>query len=66
MYMNHMYKYFELWSSKEDFGSPGAAVIDDCELPSGYGDLKPGPLQEWQVLLTTEPALHSLMYLFLS
>ena len=36
-------------------GSPRTGVMDVCELPCGYWELNPGPLQQdQQVLLTTE------------
>ena len=33
---------------------PGPDVSDSCELPQGYWELNPGPLQEQLVLLTAE------------
>ena len=32
-------------------------VTDSCELPCRCWELNPGPLEEWSVLLTTEPFL---------
>jgi hypothetical protein len=32
-------------------------VADSFELPWGSWELSPGPLEEWPVLLTTEPSL---------
>jgi len=33
--------------------------IDNCELLCGFWDLKPGPLEEQPVILTTEPSLQT-------
>ncbi|KAL6074356.1 hypothetical protein STEG23_012106, partial [Scotinomys teguina] len=44
----------QLRSSKR---SPGTGVTDSCELPCGFWDLNPGPLEEQPVLLTAEPSL---------
>ena len=41
-------------------GSPGTRVTNSCELPCGCWELNPGPLQEQQVFLTTEPSLQPL------
>ena len=48
---------------KEGTGSLGS---DMCSLPCGRRELNPGPLQEKQVLLTTEPITvpHLLFYIF--
>lgn len=48
-YMCHMLAW---WN-----GSPGTGATDRCELPCGYQELNPGPLEEQQVLLTTEMSL---------
>ena len=40
-------------------GSTRIEVTDGCEPTCGCWDLNPGPLQEQQVLLTTEPSLQS-------
>lgn len=46
---------------REDVGSPGTNIMDDCEPPSGCQELLiPGSLQEQRVLLTTEPPLQHL------
>jgi hypothetical protein len=42
--------------SEENVRSPGAGVTANCEL--FYGELNLGPLQEQQMLLTTEVLLH--------
>ena len=44
-----------LMRPEESTGSPGAGVKGSYEL--GAGNLSSGPLQEQQVLLTTEPSL---------
>lgn len=44
---------------KSEVRSPGIGVMDDCQLLYGFCELKPGLLQEQQVLLTAEPSLHS-------
>jgi hypothetical protein len=36
--------------------SPGTGVANSCELPCGWQELNPGPLQEQVVLLTAEPS----------
>ena len=38
---------------------PGTEVTDSGELPCGYWESNPGPLEEQTVLLTTEPSLQS-------
>jgi hypothetical protein len=38
----------------------GTGDTDGCELPCGYQELKPGPLDELPVFLTTEPSLQPL------
>jgi hypothetical protein len=40
--------------TRKDIGSLGTGVIDGCELPCGFWELDPGPLEEQPVLLTTE------------
>jgi hypothetical protein len=37
--------------------SLGTEVIDTCELPCGFSELNPGPLEEQPVLLTAESSL---------
>lgn len=52
------------WNPEEAIGS---GVPDDCELPCGW-ELNLGRLEEWQVLLITEPSLthvKQLLYIFL-
>lgn len=44
-------------------GASGTVVTDNRELPSGYWEPKPGPLQEQYVLLTAEPSPQPLMSL---
>ena len=51
MSVDHIYTWF-LWGPEEDIGSPRTGVTGDCEPP-----LNPGPLEEQQGLLTTEPSL---------
>ena len=48
MYVHHIGAVSK--KSKDDFGSLGVEVTDDCELPCGCGELNPGPLQKQQVL----------------
>ena len=43
------------WRSEEGTGSHGAGVLDSCGPLSGCWESNPGPLQQQQVLLTTEP-----------
>jgi len=45
--------------------SPGTGVTDSCELTCGCWELKPGPLEEQPVLLTSEPSLQPPHLLFL-
>jgi len=45
--------------AEENAGSPGMAVIDGCEPPSGCWGSNSEPLEEQPVLLTTEPSLQS-------
>ena len=35
---------------RRGIGHPGTEVIDSCELPGGYPELNPGPLQERHIL----------------
>jgi hypothetical protein len=44
----------------EAIGSSGTGVTDSCELPCGCWDSISGPLEEQQVLLTSEPSLQIL------
>lgn len=44
--------------SEESARSSGTGVMDIYEPPYRYWEQKPGPLQEQQVLLTTESSLH--------
>jgi hypothetical protein len=39
-------------------------VTDSCELPCGYWDLNPGPLEELPVPSTAEPSLQSQVFAF--
>ena len=41
----------------EGVSSPGVGIKDGCELPCGFWEPKPNPLQEQQVFLTVEPAI---------
>jgi hypothetical protein len=41
-------------------------ITDDCEPPCGCWELNSGPLEEQSDLLTTEPSLQPLLFLFLS
>jgi hypothetical protein len=45
------------WRLKEDVGSSGTGVTDNCELPCGCWDSNPDSLKKQQVLLTTKPSL---------
>lgn len=45
-----------MWTPEEDVGSLEIGIKDGCELPYGCWGSNPGPLQEYQVLLTTEPS----------
>ena len=38
-------------------------MTDGCELPCGCWELNSGPLEEWLVLLTTEPPLEPASFL---
>lgn len=49
---------------KEGIGSPGFGVLHDSEPPCGCWESNPGPLQGQEVLLTIEPALYPLKYIF--
>ena len=49
-----------LWRSEEGIWSLGTGVTDICEPACGCCGLNPGPLQEQQVLLTTETPLQPL------
>ena len=44
--------------------SPVTGVPDGSELPCGYWELDPGPLEEQPMLLTTEPSLQPLNFCF--
>lgn len=47
------------WHSEEGVGSPGTGLIGGCD-PCGCCEPNPGPLQEQEVLVTTEPSLQAL------
>jgi hypothetical protein len=47
--------------SEESARSSGTGVMDIYEPPYRYWEQKPGPLQEQQVLLTTESSLQTLV-----
>lgn len=57
MYARHMYA-----GSEEGVESLGIGVTDDCEPPCGSWIANPGPLQEQQALLTTEPVLAPVVF----
>ena len=40
-------------------GVTGTGVTDSCELPHGFWELNPGPLEEQSVLLTTKQSLQT-------
>lgn len=43
-----------LLTPEEGIGSPKTGVAGGCELPCGFWDLNPGPLEEQTLLLTAE------------
>lgn len=45
---------------KRRYQIPGTGVMDGCKPPCEFGEPSPSPLQEHQVLLTTEPCLSPL------
>lgn len=45
----------------EGIGSPGIRIIEDCVLQGEGWELNWGPLQEKQMLLTTESSLQTLI-----
>ena len=47
-YVPHMHAWCD--------GAPGTGVTDSCELPYGYWESNPSPLEEQPVLLITEPS----------
>jgi hypothetical protein len=49
---------------REYVAFPGTEVTDNCELSHGCWELNPGPLEEQPVLLTAEPSLQPLEFLF--
>ncbi|EDL21757.1 mCG1039131, isoform CRA_a [Mus musculus] len=51
--------------SEEVVRSFGTRVMDGCELPREYLESKPGPLQEQNVLLTSETSLQSIRVLLI-
>lgn len=48
MYVNASYVHLK---SEEGIRSPKTGVMDGCELPCGFWELNPGPLQDQLVLL---------------
>jgi hypothetical protein len=42
------------------------SITDGCEPPCGCWELNSGPLEEWSVLLTTEPSLQPIIDIFMS
>lgn len=53
-----MYVWYP-WRSEEDTGCPGTGIMDSYEPPCGCWESNPDPLQQQQVLLTTEPSLRA-------
>jgi len=51
--------------SEEGIRSPGTGDKEGCEPPCGFWELNLGPLQEQQVLLTTEPSLQPPIFVLL-
>ena len=49
----------------EGVGYPGTRVTDSCELLCRDWELSLGPLEEQPVLLTAEPSLQCLVFLFI-
>lgn len=49
-------------SENRGHGSPGPGVTGSYELPCGFWEPNPDPLQEWQMLFTTEPSLQLLSH----
>lgn len=43
------------WKLEDGVGSLGTRIIGGCHLLHGCWELNPGPLQEQNALLTTEP-----------
>jgi hypothetical protein len=58
MYVHHMCARSPK-RPEEDIRSPGAEVLDSCELPHQEWEQNPGPLQEQKLLLTTEPSFQT-------
>lgn len=50
---------------EEIIRSPGTGVIDGCEVPYGWWGSNQGLLEEQTVVVTVEPSLQLLWYLFL-
>lgn len=48
-----------MWCAQKSEGITvlGTVITDGFELPCGCWELKPGPLEEQPLLLTTEPSL---------
>jgi hypothetical protein len=55
MYVYVPHVFLEPRETREGVGFIGTGVMNGYELPSGYLEPNPGPLQEQEVLLTTKP-----------
>lgn len=61
--VHHMHVWYLQNSEDVEFSEIG--VMDGCESPCGCWELNPGPLQDHQVLSTTEPSLWPLFFFLL-
>lgn len=53
---HYVYAWYP-WRSEEGTGYPGTGIMDSYESPCGCWESNSDPLQQQQVLLTTEPSL---------
>lgn len=58
LHMSVYHIYYWCQRSEEGLRSPGTEVPGGC----GFCELNSGPLEEWHVLLTTDPTLQPLVY----
>jgi hypothetical protein len=57
IYVYHVCNWWPQMSEEGTSDSPSPAVMCGCDQTCSCSELNPGPLQEQQVLLTTEPSL---------
>ena len=62
MYVYHKHAWYPQ-RSEDGAVSPGTGVTNGCELPRGFWEVNPGPLQEQPEILTAQPSLQPAVFL---